>query len=318
MEFLALRFAEPLWFLLIPLLALPFWQEWHRPRLAWPESSKICLLPRGFGGSLRWLPVFARTATAALLIAALARPQSLAGTIRLHARGVAIVITLDTSRTMSTADYATPDGPISRLSAAKQTIQHFVNGRPDDLIGLIAFADYPDTVCPPTLDHAFLLDALSALPQAPAHEPGTNLGDALAWAVRDAREASPPRKVIILLTDGRNEPGVEQPLDPIEAARIAARLGASVHIISLAPATDEELDVLLLRMARAAGGTLHQAADESQLKTTLDQISQIETSPIDSTERTRFQELFPAFLLGSLGCISLEGLLRFGRWRRLP
>ena len=96
--------------------------------------------------------------------------------------------------------------PISRLEAAKRTFIRFIAGRPDDLIGLVVFANYPDLASPPTLDHAFLTDVTRALRSASADDDGTNLGDAIAWALDALRQAPPRKKVLILLTDGRNSP----------------------------------------------------------------------------------------------------------------
>ena len=91
---------------------------------------------------------------------ALARPQTVGGVTRIAGQGVAIVVALDQSSSMNAVDFPTDRGTrlISRLDAAKTTFIRFVEGRPDDLIGLVVFANYPELACPPTLDHAFLLE----------------------------------------------------------------------------------------------------------------------------------------------------------------
>ncbi len=96
---------------------------------------------------------------------ALARPQTVGGTTRIAGQGVAIVVILDQSSSMKAMDFPSDRGTqtISRLKAAKTTFTQFVEGRPDDLIGAVAFANYPDSICPPTLDHAFLVEAVNAL-----------------------------------------------------------------------------------------------------------------------------------------------------------
>ena len=87
---------------------------------------------------------------------ALARPQTVGGTTRIAGQGVAIVVALDNSSSMNAVDFPTDLGTrlISRLEAAKTTFIRFVEGRSDDLIGLVVFANYPELACPPILDHA--------------------------------------------------------------------------------------------------------------------------------------------------------------------
>ncbi len=127
---------------------------------------------------------------------------------------MAIVVALDHSSSMNTVDFPTEPKPntkqvqasIARLDAAKSTFARFVEGRPDDLIGLVVFANDPDLACPPTLDHAFLIEKARAVRSARPDEDGTNIGDAIVWSLDALRDASSKRKVLILLTDGRNSP----------------------------------------------------------------------------------------------------------------
>ena len=110
------------------------------------------------------MPAFLRGLAIAGLAVALARPQTVGGRTRIAGQGVAIVVMLDQSSSMKAMDFPADRGTrtISRLEAAKMTFTRFVEGRPDDLIGVVAFANYPDSVCPPTLDHAFLAEAVEA------------------------------------------------------------------------------------------------------------------------------------------------------------
>ena len=131
----------------------------------------------------------------AVLAVALARPQTVGGETRIAGQGVAIVVALDQSSSMKAVDFPADRGTrlISRLEAAKTTFMRFVEGRSDDLIGLVVFANYPDLACPPILDHAFLIETRRGGATARPGDDGTNIGDAIAWVSRPLLVA-PPRK----------------------------------------------------------------------------------------------------------------------------
>src|SRR5262249_28948070 len=149
---------------------------------------------------LRPLPPLLRGLAIGSLAVALARPQSVGGTTQIAGQGVAIVVALDQSSSMNAGDFPTDRGTsqTTRLDAAKKTFVRFVQGRPDDLIGLVVFANYPDLACPPTLDHAFLLEVVAAVRSARQPDDGTNIGDAIAWAL-DALLIAPPAKKVLVL-----------------------------------------------------------------------------------------------------------------------
>ena len=132
---------------------------------------------------MRFLPAIFRGLALAALAVALARPQSVGGLIRIAGRGLAIVVALDQSSSMNTVDFTVDQATrnISRLDAAKTTFISFVEGRPDDLIGLVVFADYPDLSCPPTSDHRSLVENVEAIRPARPSDDGTNIGDAMVW-----------------------------------------------------------------------------------------------------------------------------------------
>lgn len=316
--------SEPAWLWLLALVPLPWLHEARRRRLGWPSLLGFDQAPRRFAGWFRFLPPTLRAFALACLVIALARPRTVAGRVYVASKGVAIVAAIDHSSSMSTRDFPSPQGePISRLDAAKRTFSRFVQGRRDDLIGLVAFADYPDTLCPPTLDHPFLLETARSLDIAPADEDQTNLGDALAWAVHDVSLTDSPQKVVVLLTDGRNQPGVPNPLDPVSAAHLAADLGIIVHAIALGPAEpsgeNEGPDTQLLgTITRLAHGRLFLASNTQALSEVFQAIDKLERSPLKGTIRTRYQERFPPLVLAALGALVLDRWLIHGRWRRLP
>src|SRR5207253_10352459 len=108
-----------------------------------------------------------------------------------------------------------------------------------------------------------LIDAARRLRSARPGDDGTNIGDAIAWGLDSLRKTSPQKKVLILLTDGVNEPAVPNPLDPEAAATLAHDLGVTLHTITIGKAGD--VAELLGRLARAGGGRAFVAADARSL-----------------------------------------------------
>jgi Ca-activated chloride channel family protein len=333
-----MRWAEPGWLILLAAVPMPWLLARSRPRVAWPSLD-------GFGGAgRRWaviraaLPSVLRGLAIACLAVALARPQTVGGRTRIAGQGVAIVVALDQSSSMNAADFpAGPDAPpIIRLDAARRTLARFVEGRPDDLIGLVVFANLPDPACPLTLDHGFLLDTVRSVRLARPGDDGTNLGDAMVWALKMLEDAPSPKKVLILLTDGRNSPAVPRPTDPLLAAAIARGLGVTVHTIAVGaggglvravepvtglgvPAEVEGPDLELLdRLAKEGGGRGFVAASAGELERVFATIDALEKSPVRGEVLTRYREHYGPWAAAALGLVVVDRLLASGRLRRLP
>ena len=229
-----IQFAHPGWLALLALIPVPLLLERSRPRIVWPSFAD---LPPAQAAHLAALAALLARNPRGLAIGALAmalRPQTVGGTVRIAGHGVAIVVALDQSSSMSAADFAVDQETrhITRLEAAKITFTRFVEGRPDDAVGLVVFANYPDLVCSPTLDHRTLIEIAGAIHRGPGDD-GTNIGDAIAWALDALRNTTPSKRVLILLTDGNNEPGGPHPLDPEVAAALARDLGVVLHTIAI-------------------------------------------------------------------------------------
>jgi len=333
-----MRFANPGWLYLLVLLPLPWLFDRLRPRIVWPSFGAFPPRRRAGWVWLSALPALLRGIALGCLAIALARPQTVGGVTRIAGKGVAIIIALDRSPSMNTVDFPTDRSTrlISRLDAAKATFSQFVRGRPDDLIGLVAFANYPDLSCPPTPDHTFLVDLVEAVRPAGPIDNGTNIGDAVAVGL-DALLIAPPRKkVLVLLTDGNNEPAVPEPLDPEQAAILARKLGITVHTIAIGhrggvmqgvdpdtrlPITAEVSGPnlpLLERIAELAGGRAFSAADSPTLAKVFETIDSLEKSPIRGQILTRYDEHFALFAAAALAFLVLDRLLALGRLRRLP
>ena len=258
--------------------------------------------------------------------------------IRIAGQGLAIVVALDQSSSMNTADFPVDQATrrINRLEAAKAAFTSFVEGRPDDLIGLVVFANYPDLSCPPTLDHRFLVESVAAIRPARPGDDGTNIGDAMALALDALRNTTPSKRVLVLLTDGNNEPAVPHPLDPEQAAALARDLGVVLHTIAIGRpggivrGTDPKTKLpvmaevegpnipLLERLASITGGRSFVATDADALDEVFQTISTLEKSPIKSTIRTRYDEHFAAWAGLALALLLIDRLLVGGPLGRLP
>jgi len=330
------HFAYPGWLWLLVLMPLPWLLERARPRIAWPSFDGFP--PRRPIGWvwLRALPAVLRGLAIGALAVALARPQTVGGVTRIAGQGVAIVVALDQSSSMNAVDFPTGRGarPISRLDAAKKTFTRFVEGRTDDLIGLVVFANLPELACPPILDHAFLLETVAAVRAARTGDDGTNIGDAIAWGINTLLIAPPKKKVLVLLTDGNNEPAVPRPLDPEEAALLARKLRVTLHTIAIGPigrvvrGVDPQLPrpaevegpnlPLLERLAQLSGGRSFVATDADALDEVFRTIDTLEKSPIRGQILTRYDEHYVPWAAAILALLLLERFLSQGRLRRLP
>ena len=319
-----MRFAQPLWLLGLVLAFAPWLAMRRRPRLVW---SSLRLFPQADSrraASLgRWLVRFApiaRTIAIAAIVSALARPQVAGGTIRTAAQGTVIVAAIDRSSSMTRRDSASRS---SRLEAARQALLSFAEARPNDLLGLVVFANYPDLICPPTLNRPFFQDAIESVKPASPLEDGTNLGDAIAWALDAARQASPKHKVIVLITDGVNSPAVPNPLDPLEAAGLAREIGATVHAIAIGGSDqpgEPGADLGALKaIAARGGGQAFAATDVAALNQVFQEIDRLEKSPIQGEIRVLWRDRH-GILLGiavlALALDRLSALTIAGR--RLP
>jgi Ca-activated chloride channel homolog len=280
----------------------------------------------------------------AALAVALARPQTVGGKTRINGKGVAIVVALDHSSSMKAADFPADRGTrmIPRLEAAKATFLRFVEGRPDDLVGLITFANLPFMVCPPTPDHAWLVEHAAAVIPARAGDDGTNIGDAIALGIGSlvdlspTLDKSPQRKVLVLLTDGQNQPAGAYFKDPEQAARLARDWGVILHTIAIGqpggilrgvdaasqkPTMTEVVGPnleLLESLARITGGISRLAVDTDSLAGIFREIDRLVKSEIHGEVLTRYEEHYARWAALVLGLLICERLLAQGRLRRLP
>ena len=333
-----MRFAQPGWLWLLVLLPLPWLLDRARARISWPNLGAFSPRHRIGWFWLRAFPAILRGLAIGSLVVALARPQTVGGVTRIAGQGVAIVVALDNSSSMNAVDFPTDLGTrlISRLDAAKTTFIRFVEGRADDLIGLVVFANYPELACPPTLDHLFLLETIAAVRSARPGDDGTNIGDAIVIGLEALLVAPPKKKVLVLLTDGNNEPAVPHPCDPEEAANLCRTWGVIMHTIAIGrtggamrgidpgvrlpvpkDVTGPNLP-LLEHLAQLTGGRSFAATDADALAEVFRNIDALEKSPVRGQILTRYNEHYAPWAGLALGFLVLDRLLSLGRLRRLP
>ena len=335
-----MQFQHPAWLALLALVPLPLFLESTRPRMLWPSLAGFPAgrSRRSVRRHLRFVPPLLRGLAVGALALALARPQTVGGVMRIAGQGVAIVVALDQSSSMNTVDFPADRDTrkISRLDAAKRTFIEFVQGRPDDVIGLVVFANYPDLTWVPALDHRELVRHAEAVRVARPGDDGTNIGDAMALALDALRNTTPSKKVLVLLTDGNNEPAVPHPADPEQMAILARDLGVVVHTIAIGrpggivrstqPGTNlpvmtevEGPNIPLLdRLATLAGGRSFVAANADALNEVFQTINTLEKSRVQSQVYTRYDERFTPFAITALLLLLADRVLVSTWLRRLP
>jgi Ca-activated chloride channel family protein len=262
-----------------------------------------------------------------LLIIALARPQSTSNHRDISVEGIDIVMAMDISGSMLAQDF-TPN----RIEAAKEVGINFINGRPNDRIGLVVFSGESFTQCPLTTDHVVLTNLYKEL-QSGMIEDGTALGDGLATAVNRLKESKAISKVIILLTDGVNNMGS---VDPVSAAEIAKLYGVRVYTIGVGTQGYAPIPVqtpfgtqiqnmevqidepLLKRIADMTGAKYFRAVNKDALANIYGEIDRMEKSKVDVTEFRKKSEQFMPWALAGLILLITELLLRYSVFRRLP
>lgn len=319
-----------LWFLLaIPLLTA--WYVWkHRQRYAsirYTHTGILSMEKPGLRARMIHLPFIIRMLVVALIITALARPQSTSHTQNMTIEGIDIVVALDISGSMLAEDFRP-----NRLESAKQTALSFIDMRPGDRIGVTVFSGESFTLSPLTTDH-ILLKELTGNARTAMVEDGTAIGDGLATAINRLRESQAISKVIILLTDGINNAGV---IDPITAAEIAAMSGIRVYTIGVGSTgpvpypfqtpfgiqyQQVEIPVdepLLKELANMTGGRYFWADNQQKLEEIYSEIDQMERSKIDVTEFTRkYDEYLPLVLL-AIFFFALEILIKNTWLKTIP
>ncbi|WP_298552498.1 VWA domain-containing protein [uncultured Parabacteroides sp.] len=326
-------FANPTYLYLL-LLLIPM-IGWYVYKLSKNQASLQVSSTEGFdapGASswkvwLRHVPFILRMAAVAVLIVILARPQSTNSWQNSSTEGIDIVLAMDISTSMMAQDLKP-----NRLEASKDVASSFINGRPNDNIGLVVFAAESFTQCPLTTDHTVLLNLFKDV-QPGIIQDGTAIGLGLANAVSRIKDSQAKSKVIILLTDGVNNQGE---IAPVTAAEIAKTFGVRVYTIGVgtqgkAPYpfqtafgvqymdVDVEIDEPTLKqIAATTGGQYFRATDNASLKEIYSEIDKMEKTKISVQEYSKKQEEYKNWAILLFSLLLVEILLRNTLLRNIP
>jgi Ca-activated chloride channel family protein len=332
-----IRFLQPEWLWLLTLLPMVMLLRGRRGPVAAIEFSDVGLAREVARGSRaragRWmwlLPLLA----AALMIVGLARPQRAHSRTEVTANGIDIVLGLDVSGSMQALDFLVDNRRVNRIEVVKSVVSKFIEERPSDRIGLIAFAAAPYLVSPLTLDHDWLQQNLERVSTAVAADDGTAIGSAIAASVNRLRTTAAKSKVMILLTDGMNNTGK---ISPVAAAEAAKALGVKIYTIGVGvrgmapiPVRDEaghlhlimdKVDVdekTLETVANVTGGTFYRATDTDSLQKIYEQINRLEKTAQTVQKFEHTDELYSWALIPSVVILGFGLALQHTRFRRLP
>jgi Ca-activated chloride channel family protein len=331
-----LRFLQPQWFWLLTLLPLVMlWRGRSGPVAAIEYSNvglarEVARISRSRVGRWTWLSAIV---AGILMIAGLARPQRLHSRTEVTLNGIDIVLGLDISGSMQALDFAIDRRRINRIEVVKSVVSKFIEERPGDRIGLIAFAGVPLLISPLTLDHDWLQQNLERLSVASVDD-GTAIGSAIAACVNRLRMTTAKSKVVILLTDGVNNTGKISPLAAAEAAR---SMGVKIYTIGVgvrgkAPIpikdaagrlhvimADVDVDEKTLQaIADETGGKFYRATDTDSLQKIYEEINRYEKTARTVQRFEQTEELYPWALMPALAILALGSLLQHTRLRRLP
>jgi Ca-activated chloride channel family protein len=319
--------------LLLPLLAI--WKgRWGQPVAVRMPSTQDALeagaKPRSkVGGFMAFLGLLAL----ALLIVAFARPRYGKGSTDIEASGIDIALALDVSGSMEALDFQLEGRPVNRLEAVKDVVGKFVGQRPNDKLGIVAFAGRPYLVSPLTMDQNFLAKRVATVKMGQV-EDGTAIGSAIASAVSHLKDSTAKSRIVILLTDGVNNAGA---VNPETAAEAAKTLGIKIYTIGAGTRGDAPVPVqdgfgrthlqtmkveideeMLQKVAEATGGQYFRATDTNSLEKIYDSINQLEKTTRKLKKYQQYDELYLWFLVPGLCLMLLELVLSQTIFRRLP
>jgi Ca-activated chloride channel homolog len=323
-----MSFAYPYFLLLLLLLPLLAWLKGRRgqpPAFLYSSVKLVEGLTRSrrsragaFLAALRWIVL-------AIFIVALAQPRLMKSRTEVKASGIDIVCALDLSGSMTTEDYIINGRQISRINMAKPFLQQFIEGRPNDRIGLVVFAAQAFIAAPMTLDHDYLLETVDQLGIGSINSDATAIGDGITTALNRLRELKSKSRIIVLMTDGANNSGK---IDPITATEAAQALGVKIYTIGLGNREIvEEMGLppgylpdedTLQKISEMTGGKYYRADNSEKFKAIYAEIDKLEKTEAVINKYTQFQELFPWLISCGLLLLLIELVLGQTVFRRLP
>jgi Ca-activated chloride channel family protein len=340
-----LTFVHP-WLLLL-LLAIPllaYLRGQRGPAAALTFSSTATLRAIGKHSAARAGKILQTLllATLAILVIALARPQLGRTLTQIEASGIDIMLVLDVSNSMLTKDFTIGGEEATRLDAVREDTRKFIEARPNDRIGIIAFGTQPYVVSPMTLDHDWLLQNLDRV-KIGLIEGSTAIGSAMASAANRLNDKHAKSRAIVLLTDGDNNAGRIPPNTAAEAVkalhiklyaigigtngtapvpmgnpRTGQILTDAVGNIMYQKATVSFNEVGLKEVARIADGRFFRASDTKSLEEIYRDIDKMEKSTESVKKYQQYRDLFPICIMSACGLLVGQILLSQTIWKKLP
>ncbi len=337
-----LAFRNPEYFWLLTLIPLGLLLRRFRPppaALKFPASGLLQGL--GGAGAQKFLVLLRLLAFLGLSLG-LCRPQQDGRRRQVQASGIDMVLAVDVSGSMLAHDFTLDNRPASRLDVVKRVLGTFIENRPSDRMGFVAFAVQPYLVSPPTLNHHWLQQNLERLRVGLVDPSGTAIGSAIAMAANRLRTITSKSKVLILLTDGQSNSGK---VSPIMAAEAAAAYGIKIYTIFAGtdglvpvPIVDPAGNFLrdasgalvfekaymssdessLKEIAEKTGGVFFRATDTASLKKIYKRIDELEKTEARVYYSGPVHEWFYWPVGLAVALLLLEVLLTHTRYRRLP
>ena len=331
--------THPYMLFLLVILALILWRAWHNPvpSLVIPSlkvfQKAAVKNPGGRGSYRKWIPFLCYAIGGIMLIIAIAAPREGMEQIRRRTEGIDIIVALDLSGSMRAIDVpagirtknelsaALESGKVKdRLGTAKEEIAKFINARPNDRIGLVAFAPKPYMVCPPTLDHPWLLANLNRLETGVIGDM-TGIAGPITSAVRRLKDSDSKRRIVVLFTDGVNN--VNAKVTPLQAAKLADTFNVTVYTVGIGsgnsvmkqesffgsgfmPVQNEFDEKLLQEIASVTGGVYYKAEDGDSMRQAMELIDKLEKTSVEQNILINWKEFYPFF------CYLAAGLLLCG------
>lgn len=327
-------FAYPLafgLFILLPVLIIWYRKKKNRQQGVVRVSTIHAFNAESWKEKGQHFPFVLRLLALSCLILALARPQKRHDEQRTEGEGIDIVLCMDVSGSMGSRDI-----PPSRMDVAKDVAEEFVRSRPVDRIGLVIFSGESFTQCPITTDRNTLISQIQTLESRKYLKDGTVIGEGLATAVDRLSQSASKSKVIILITDGKEDAPDTRLIDPLTALEIAKAEQVKVYTIGMGAVASNIVEIrdgvprprnpnidfideaLLTRIANETGGKYFRARDKQTLQDIYQEINLMEKSKVEVTSFQRFEERFLPFVLAALGLIFIEIVLRVTVFRKFP
>lgn len=328
------RFAYPVVLvLLLAVLGWVFLMVRRKPAgLTCSMASRLNDLTDTNSPVLMRMPMIMRAGCLILLVIAAARPQLYNVSRDIRSPGVDIILCLDTSGSMQAMDFQLDDKPVTRLTAVKKVVNDFIKKRETDRIGLVVFGDEAFTQSPLTMDKGLLLGLVDKMETGMAGD-RTAIGSAIAISGKRLKDLKAKSKILILLTDGRNNAG---DITPEQAADAVRALGIKIYTIGVGgtgPAPfkvktffgtriiHQQVDLdenTLRKVAKIGGGRYFRAADSEELSEVYGIIDKQEKTEVKVKEFFHFRELYFYFLIPGLILLGLEIISRATFLRIIP